>query len=146
MAYVLLKAAVDSALPTNAANAITAAAHRTILKDSIDVVGSLQFAGVATPSTNPGTPDGKLFYMTLEAGTYTNFGGLVVAIDELTFLKWDGLVWTKEFINILFDASRLLPFDSGSAAKTAIGSSKFYLAGPLHDDTHIEGAVLVSDA
>ena len=37
-----------------------------------------QFRGVATPSTNPGTPDGPAFYIASEPGTYTNFDGLTI--------------------------------------------------------------------
>ena len=34
------------------------------------------FAGIATPSTNPETPNAKVFYIANGKGTYTNFGGL----------------------------------------------------------------------
>lgn len=53
-----------------------------------------QFAGMATPSTNPGTPGGKVFYLTNTAGTYTNFGGLTVSTG-LTVLLFDGSAWSN---------------------------------------------------
>ena len=31
------------------------------------------FAGIATPTTNPGTPDGPVFYLAFEPGEYSNF-------------------------------------------------------------------------
>ncbi len=31
------------------------------------------FAGIATPTTNPGTPDGPVFYIAFEPGEYSNF-------------------------------------------------------------------------
>ena len=34
------------------------------------------FAGIATPTTNPGTPDGPVFYFASQAGTYSNFGSI----------------------------------------------------------------------
>lgn len=37
------------------------------------------YMGVATPATNPGTPDGGEFYIAIEDGEYVNFGNLRVA-------------------------------------------------------------------
>lgn len=47
------------------------------------------FAGVATPSTDPGTPEAKVFYIANGKGTYTNFGGLEVTEDEVVVLYYD---------------------------------------------------------
>lgn len=47
------------------------------------------FAGVATPSTDPGTPDAKVFYIANGKGTYTNFGGIEVTEDEVVVLYYD---------------------------------------------------------
>lgn len=47
------------------------------------------FAGVATPTTNPGVPDAKVFYIANGKGTYNNFGGLKVAEDEVVILYYD---------------------------------------------------------
>ena len=47
------------------------------------------FAGVATPSTDPGTPEAKVFYIANGKGTYTNFGGLEVTEDEIVVLHYD---------------------------------------------------------
>lgn len=53
------------------------------------------FAGIATPTTNPGTPDGPVFYIATEAGTYSNFDDISVADGEAVILEWkDG--WTKK--------------------------------------------------
>ena len=52
------------------------------------------FAGVATPSTNPGTPEAKVFYIANGKGTYTNFGGLEVTENEVVVLYWD-TAWSK---------------------------------------------------
>ena len=53
------------------------------------------YAGIATPSTNPGTPAGKVFYIALQAGTYTNFSSLTVT-QGITILKYNGTAWSKE--------------------------------------------------
>ena len=55
-----------------------------------------QFRGVATPSTNPGTPDGPVFYIATEAGTYANFNSISVADGEAVILQWDNGAWTKK--------------------------------------------------
>lgn len=52
------------------------------------------FAGIATPETNPGTPDTKVFYIANGKGTYTSFSGLEVTEDEVVALCWDSL-WNK---------------------------------------------------
>ena len=41
------------------------------------------FAGIATPTTNPGTPDGPVFYIAGE-GTYVNFSNLVIGVGTTT--------------------------------------------------------------
>ena len=54
------------------------------------------FAGIATPTTNPGTPNGPVFYLATEAGVYANFNGISVADGEAVILQWDDGVWTKK--------------------------------------------------
>ena len=54
------------------------------------------FAGIATPTTNPGTPDGPVFYLATEAGTYSNFNGISVAVEEAAILQWNDGAWTKK--------------------------------------------------
>ena len=56
------------------------------------------FAGIATPTTNPGTPDGPVFYIAGE-GTYVNFSNLVIGVGQLGILKWDG-TWSKQVLEI----------------------------------------------
>lgn len=47
------------------------------------------YAGIATPTTNPGTPDGSVFYIANGKGTYTNFGGIDVTEDEVIIICYD---------------------------------------------------------
>lgn len=54
------------------------------------------FAGIATPTTNPGTPDGPVFYFTTTAGIYTRFSGIEVAEGEVVILQWNDGAWTKK--------------------------------------------------
>lgn len=56
------------------------------------------FAGIATPTTNPGTPDGPVFYIATE-GTYANFSNLVIDVGQIGVLKWNG-GWSKQTMEI----------------------------------------------
>lgn len=94
--YANLIAGITANIRQNDTGAITGAILQGQLLNMIVSLGAgYQFMGVATPSTNPGSPDPKVFYIASEAGTYTNFGGIVVAEGEVAILKWDS-AWSKE--------------------------------------------------
>lgn len=58
------------------------------------------YAGIATATTNPGTPVEKVFYVATTAGTYTNFGNKAVN-NGITILSWNSTSWTSnELISI----------------------------------------------
>ena len=57
------------------------------------------YAGIATPTTNPGTLDVSVFYIANGKGTYTNFGGINVTEDEVVVLYYD-TVWHKDATGI----------------------------------------------
>lgn len=52
------------------------------------------FVGIAIPSTNPGTPTSRVFYIAKEKGTYQYFGK-VITEDEVIILLWDSTTWRK---------------------------------------------------
>ena len=58
------------------------------------------YAGVATTSTSPVT--GKVFYLAVQAGTYTNFGNAVVTAG-LNVIKYNGSTWSVDQV-IAIDA------------------------------------------
>lgn len=89
-----LKAAVAQIIKTNNNQEITGANMQSVLNNIIDNVGeNATYAGIATPSTNPGAPDGNVFYFATQAGTYTNFGGAELK-DGLNILLWNGSNWS----------------------------------------------------
>ena len=58
------------------------------------------FAGVATTDTDPGTPDGKVFYIANGKGIYSNFGGLEVTDDDdFAIFTYDN-AWAKSNVAI----------------------------------------------
>lgn len=98
--YASLKATINANIRENNNQEITGVVLNSVLNDLVDVIGAgYQYAGIATPTTNPGTPDNKVFYLTAMAGTYTNFGGIVVSTGEVAILRWD-TSWSKDIPGI----------------------------------------------
>ena len=94
--YNNLKAGIDAVIKTNGRQEISGAALNAQLKNMITELGAgYQYMGVATPATNPGAPDANVFYLASEAGTYTNFGGIVINEGEVCALVWNG-TWAKQ--------------------------------------------------
>lgn len=68
----------------------------TGIKNNID--NGYVYAGIATPSTTP--VSGKVFYLALTAGAYTNFGNTEVS-QGINILKYNGSAWSLDaFIGI----------------------------------------------
>ena len=94
--YANLKATINANIKANGTEAITGPVLNSVLTAAVNTLGAgYQFMGVATTSTNPGTPDANVFYIAATPGTYTNFGGKTVADGEVAILKYNG-TWTKE--------------------------------------------------
>lgn len=91
----LLKQAIDDVITTNGNNEITGAILNATLDQMVNDLGDYQFKGVATPTTNPDTPDGVAWYIAAEAGAYPNFGGNVLNTGSIGFFKWNG-TWILE--------------------------------------------------
>ena len=88
--YNTLKATINADIKQNGNQEITGSVLNSVLNQMVNILGTgYQFAGIATPATNPGTPDAKVFYIANGKGTYTNFGGLEVTEDEVVILYWD---------------------------------------------------------
>lgn len=94
--YATLKSTIQQVVKTNGNNEITGALLQQTLLSMINSLGvGYQYVGIATPSTNPGTPDQNVMYFAAMPGTYTNFGGIVVNDGEFCVLCWDGS-WIKK--------------------------------------------------
>lgn len=122
-----LKTGIDAVIKTNGRQEISGAALNTQLKNMIAELGAgYQYMGVATPATNPGTPDANVFYLASEAGTYTNFGGIVINEGEVCALVWNG-TWTKQVTGAA-TADRL------NQLGQQIGQVSLYTGNPLRFD------------
>ena len=103
--YSNLKAYIEEKIYENGTQAITGDILQDVLKVMTDDLGEFyQTGGVASPSTDPGTPDAKVIYFATEAGTYTNFGGITLAAGEVALLIFE-TSWTKVELNVLSSAN-----------------------------------------
>ena len=74
------------------------------------------FAGIATPATNPGTPDGPVFYIATTAGNYSNFGNIEISKGESAILNWNEGTWTKSSFKPMTDFNSV--FDTNGKSLT----------------------------
>ena len=87
--YSNLISAIQSVITTNGNNEITGAILQQTLLSVINTLGTgYQFIGIAQPSTNPGNPDDRVFYIG-GPGTYSNFGPAVVPSGSLGIFYYD---------------------------------------------------------
>lgn len=102
--YKQLKQAISDVIKTNGNQEITGAIMQNALLSIISTVGSNAiFAGVATPDTNPGSPDQNVFYLASEPGIYSNFGGIELTDQVLIFTNKNGN-WAKQDSGIATNA------------------------------------------
>lgn len=70
---------IRNTIKQNGVGAIKGNDLQQVLVDMVQAVGQGRaFAGIATPSGTPSTYDRNVFWLATAAGTYTNFGGLVI--------------------------------------------------------------------
>lgn len=103
--YEELKQAVSDVIKSNGNQEITGTILQNALLTIISTVGNgATFAGIATPTTNPGTPDQNVFYIASEPGIYANFGN-VKLIDQVLIFSNNNGTWYKSEVNIPNDYS-----------------------------------------
>lgn len=103
--YTELKAAIAAVIKANGNNEITGAIMQNVLNTIVSTVGANRtFAGIANADTNPGLPDGNVFYIAYTAGNYVNFqygtANLTVNPGELAILYNEGNNWDKYVIGM----------------------------------------------
>ena len=93
--YEQLKQAVSDVIKTNGNQEITGAILQNALLTIISTVGANStFAGIATPNTNPGTPDQNVFWIASLPGQYINFSNQILD-DEVYIFKNNNGSWVK---------------------------------------------------
>ena len=93
--YKQLKAAIAAVIKANGMQKITGDVLQETLLSLVSNIGdNATFAGMATPDTNPGTPDQNIFYLAAQPGVYSNFGGVELTDQVLIFTNKNG-IWVK---------------------------------------------------
>lgn len=72
------------------------------------------FAGIATPTTNPGKPDGPVFYIATTSGSYSNFNNIEVLKGETVILQWNSGTWAKSAFKPMTDFNSVFD-DNGNS-------------------------------
>jgi len=103
MGWTALKAAIASIVKTNGNQEITGALLQQELFRIVDNVGGkADYSGIATTETNPATPDGNVYYLASEIGTYSHFMGTStpVSISSVGLYVISNLtgIWVKTLV------------------------------------------------
>lgn len=107
MAYENLKDAVKQVIKQNGNQEITGSILQDTLFNIINTIGKeATFAGIATPTTNPGIPDGQVFYIASEPGNYVNFLNLdtVIKADNKIHIIYNDINsddWFEEALDLM---------------------------------------------
>lgn len=92
--YDELKQAVSDVIKTNGNQEITGQLLQNTLLSIISTIGAnATFAGIATPETNPGTPDGNIFYIAVKSGVYNNFNAIEIKAGQTFVLSNENGSW-----------------------------------------------------
>ena len=99
MNYNSLKSDIAAVVKTNGAQEITGANLQQVLVQMINnsVGAGYLYAGVATESTTPGTPDQNVFYLA-GAGTYGNFG-TTIPVGSVGVFRYNG-TWSVDLFSV----------------------------------------------
>lgn len=140
--WTILKEAIASVIKTNDNQEITGQLLQNALNNIITNVGeNATFAGIATPTTNPGTPDGPVFYIATTAGSYSNFGSLEVSKGETAILQWNNGTWTKNAIKPMAEFESGIIYDVSANNDGAVFESLSTLLGSANLSTLIPTSV-----
>lgn len=97
---------VKAVIKQNGTNDITGQVMQDVLTGIIGTIGRFAtFAGVAIPSTNPGTPDQTVVYLATQVGTYVNFGGVTISGTRICAIHNISGAWSLEVIITLGDGT-----------------------------------------
>lgn len=157
--YNTLKTAIQNAIKTNGQNEITGAILQASLLSMVNTLGAgYQYMGVATPVTNPGTADYKMFYMAAEPGRYLHFdnytlvSGLCIfyydttwhhAVLSLPYLPLSGGTITGNLSVGGYIGGNIVTDDIDTAGNLSIGADGTLSISSGVDEIHLNGHVEV---
>jgi hypothetical protein len=76
------------------------------------------YAGIATPTTNPSTPEVPVFYIATTVGRYSNFNNIEVLKNETVILKWNSGTWEKSSFKLMTDFDSVYDAEGNNLTKT----------------------------
>lgn len=121
--YSSLKATINANVKANNNHEITGSIMNSVLNAMVDSLGAgYQFMGMATPATNPGTPDEKVFYLASVPGVYPNFGNAEIETGTIAILYYDG-AWSVAATNWRNDPTNWYAYVSPTDGYMYIDSS-----------------------
>ena len=101
--YTQLLKIISDNIKANGNQEITGQLLGGILQMMVATLGEgYQFMGIATPDTNPGTPDGNVFYIAVGPGTYSNFG-VIVPNGSIGIIHNTSSDWEIKLINTYYE-------------------------------------------
>ena len=109
------------------------------------------YKGIAQPTTNPGVPDGNVFYIAGE-GSYPNFGNLSVAENEIAVLYFDGTNWSKQSVDFsssiteIKEKANTAATDASNALKKAEAADKASTTNKQNLDNAVERIGTLEDS
>ena len=69
---------INDSIKANGNQEITGPVLNSVLRAMVSALGDgYKYIGLATPDTNPGVPDSKLFYFLTEPLDYPNFSAII---------------------------------------------------------------------
>lgn len=93
--FTQLIASIKNVIKQNNTQDITGISLQNVLVSMVNSIGAYAtFAGIASPSTNPGTIDGNVFFIAYQDGTYSNFGNITLK-NEVAIIQNTTGTWTK---------------------------------------------------
>jgi hypothetical protein len=120
--YANLKDSIAEVIKANGNNEITGTVMQNALLTMISTLGAYyQYVGIASTSTNPGTPDQNVFYLA-KPGTYPTFGNQTIPNNSLGVLYYNG-TWQASSIGIYDIAPSLTGLLSGYTFMYTIGTA-----------------------
>lgn len=114
--YTKLKDFLSQLIGPSYAQDATGALVQESLEKVLDSIidGGRLFKGIATPATNPRTPDADVFYIAYQDGTYTNFGGLTIKDHVAVIYNLPSGEWTYQ--NLTLNESGIKKYAPGGSA------------------------------
>lgn len=136
---------INDSIKANGNQEITGPVLNAVLQAMVSALGKgYQFMGVATPDTDPGTPDGKVLYLALSEGTYTHFTN--PGYSPKTLKQGEGVIfWNGSAQGWWWQTLDMVPFGTIVTASQA-GSSALIprlidvmSSGDVYDYASLEG-------